>query len=116
MFPPEVELPASKPEPSQNIAEVHPARQRAPDFVKAASALVAGVIKIRVCKPREGTMSIENGERFLRLLKNNPELREQVKKSGPAAFETLSASAGASSTSWEVVVAAIREIEGRKSQ
>ncbi|MBM4202569.1 MAG: hypothetical protein FJ194_00265 [Gammaproteobacteria bacterium] len=61
-------------------------------------------------------MSIENGERFLRLLKNNAQLREQVKKHGPAAFETLSASSGASSTSWEVVVAAIREIETRQRQ
>ncbi len=61
-------------------------------------------------------MSIENGERFLRLLKSKPELREQVKKHGPAAFETISAGAGASSTSWEVVIAALREIEGQKAK
>lgn len=60
-------------------------------------------------------MSIENGERFLRMLKDNAELRQQVKKFGPSAFETLSAGAGASSTSWEVVVAAIREIESKAS-
>lgn len=61
-------------------------------------------------------MSIENGERFLRLLKTSNELREQVKKYGPSAFETISAGVGASSTSWEVVVAAIREIENQKSK
>ena len=61
-------------------------------------------------------MSIENGERFLRLLQDNPQLREEVKKSGPGAFETIAAGAGASSTSWEVVVAAIRQIESRPSR
>jgi hypothetical protein len=58
-------------------------------------------------------MSIENGQRFLRLLNDKPELREQVKRQGAAGFEAVAAAAGASSTSWEVVVAAIREIESR---
>jgi Nif11 domain len=57
-------------------------------------------------------MSIENGQRFLRLLQGSPALREQVKQGGPSGFEALTATAGASSTSWEVVVAAIRAIEG----
>ncbi len=56
-------------------------------------------------------MSIENGERFLRKLRADAQLREQVKAAGPAAFESVSASADASATAWEVVVAAIREIE-----
>lgn len=56
-------------------------------------------------------MSIENGQRFLRLLQEKPELREQVKQAGPIGFEALTSTAGASSTSWEVVVAAIRAIE-----
>lgn len=57
-------------------------------------------------------MSIENGQRFLRLLQGSADLREQVKAGGPSEFEALTATAGASSTSWEVVVAAIRAIEG----
>ncbi len=57
-------------------------------------------------------MSIENGQRFLRLLQGSPALREQVKQGGPNGFEALTATAGASSSSWEVVVAAIRAIEG----
>ncbi len=56
-------------------------------------------------------MSIENGERFLRKLHADATLRDQVKQEGPAAFENISASADASATAWEVVVAAIREIE-----
>ena len=56
-------------------------------------------------------MSIENGERFLRKLRADAELRERVKQEGPVAFENISASADASATAWEVVVAAIREIE-----
>ncbi len=56
-------------------------------------------------------MSIENGQRFLRLLQENAALREQVKQEGPVGFEALTATAGASSTCWEVVVAAIRAIE-----
>jgi len=57
-------------------------------------------------------MSIENGQRFLRLLQDSAALREQVKQEGQGGFEALTATAGASSTSWEVVVAAIRAIEG----
>lgn len=56
-------------------------------------------------------MSIENGERFLRKLRADADLREQVKREGPVAFENVSAAADASATAWEVVVAAIREIE-----
>lgn len=59
-------------------------------------------------------MSIENGERFLRLLTSDVALRERVKQEGPAAFEEISAAAGASATSWEVVIAALREVERRE--
>lgn len=61
-------------------------------------------------------MSIENGQRLLRLLSDNAALRDQVKQQGDAAFEAISASVGASATAWEVVVAAIREIEARAAR
>ena len=57
-------------------------------------------------------MSIENGARFLRRLRNQPSLRAQVREIGDQPFETLSAEAGASCTAAEVVAALAREIEG----
>ncbi|MDH3643279.1 MAG: hypothetical protein OES38_14350 [Gammaproteobacteria bacterium] len=56
-------------------------------------------------------MSIENGERFIRFLKSDPKLREQVKEEGWERFQDVSAEAGASCTTYEVVAALIREIE-----
>jgi hypothetical protein len=56
-------------------------------------------------------MSIENGERFIRLMKSDPELRERVKGEGWKRFGEVSAKAGASCTTYEVVAALIREIE-----
>jgi hypothetical protein len=56
-------------------------------------------------------MSVENGERFIRLLKSDPQLREQVKGEGWERFLEVSAAAGASCTTFEVVAALIREIE-----
>ena len=56
-------------------------------------------------------MSVENGERFIRLLKSNPQLREQVRDEGWEQFQEVSAKAGASCTTFEVVAAMIREIE-----
>jgi hypothetical protein len=56
-------------------------------------------------------MSVENGERFIRLLKSDPNLREQVKEQGWEKFLDVSAKAGASCTTFEVVAALIREIE-----
>ena len=56
-------------------------------------------------------MSVENGERFIRLLKSDPTLREQVKSEGWEQFQEVSARAGASCTTFEVVAAMIREIE-----
>lgn len=56
-------------------------------------------------------MSVENGERFIRLLKSDPELREKVRQEGWEHFLDVSAAAGASCTTFEVVAALIREIE-----
>ena len=56
-------------------------------------------------------MSIENGERFIRLLKADPQLREEVKAEGWERFQEVSAQAGASCTTFEVVAALIRELE-----
>jgi len=56
-------------------------------------------------------MSVENGERFLRLLEADPDLRRKVRESGEAGFLDHSASAGASCTSYEVVSAMIRGME-----
>jgi len=56
-------------------------------------------------------MSVENGERFIRLLKSDPNLRKQVKEQGWEGFLEVSAKAGASCTTYEVVAALIREIE-----
>lgn len=56
-------------------------------------------------------MSVENGERFIRLLKSDPKLRTRVKEVGWENFLEVSAKAGASCTTYEVVAALIREIE-----
>jgi len=56
-------------------------------------------------------MSIENGERFIRFLKSDPKLREKVNEEGWERFQDVSAQAGASCTTYEVVAALIREIE-----
>ncbi len=56
-------------------------------------------------------MSIENGERFIRFLRENPALREQVRAGGNASFEQLSAAAGASCRAYDVVAALVREMD-----
>ncbi len=56
-------------------------------------------------------MSVENGERFIRLLKQDPELRSKVRDLGEQEFLKLSEAANASCTPYEVVSALIREIE-----
>lgn len=56
-------------------------------------------------------MSIENGERFIRFLRENPQLREQVRAGGSARFEQITAEAGASCHAYEVVAALVREID-----
>jgi hypothetical protein len=56
-------------------------------------------------------MSIENGERFIRFLRDDPELRERVRAGGSDRFEELSAQAGASCRAYDVVMALVRELE-----
>jgi hypothetical protein len=56
-------------------------------------------------------MSVENGERFIRLLETDADLRRKVSESGVSAFLDHSASAGASCTPYEVVSAMIRGME-----
>lgn len=60
-------------------------------------------------------MSIENGERFIRFLRENPKLREQVRAGGSARFEEISAGAGASCHAYEVVAALVREIDAQQA-
>ncbi|HEX7035439.1 MAG TPA: hypothetical protein VF210_06670 [Pseudomonadales bacterium] len=60
-------------------------------------------------------MSIENGQRFIRFLRENPKLREQVRDGGSARFEAISAEAGASCHPYEVVAALVREIDAQRS-
>ena len=56
-------------------------------------------------------MSIENGERFIRLLKQDKALREKVREDGESNFLDISAAANASCTPFEVVAAFLRELD-----
>ena len=56
-------------------------------------------------------MSVENAERFVRYLRDNAELRSKVNTAGWESFQDVSAGAGASCTTFEVVAALIREID-----
>ncbi len=56
-------------------------------------------------------MSIENGERFIRFLREDPALREQVRAGGSERFEQVSAEAGASCRAYDVVAALVREMD-----
>ncbi len=56
-------------------------------------------------------MSIENGERFIRFLRENPPLREQVRAGGSERFEQISAEAGASCRAYDLVAALVREMD-----
>jgi hypothetical protein len=56
-------------------------------------------------------MSVENGERFIKLLETDSDLRQKVRESGESAFLDHSASVGASCTPYEVVSAMIRGME-----
>lgn len=56
-------------------------------------------------------MSVQNGERFIRFLRSDEQLREKVKDAGWENFQEVTAEAGASCTTYEVVAALIREIE-----
>ena len=57
-------------------------------------------------------MSIENGERFIRALKADQALRDQVRAEGRDNFTAISAAAGASCDAFDVVAAMLRQIEG----
>ena len=57
-------------------------------------------------------MSIENGERFIRALKADQALRDNVRAEGRDDFTAISAAAGASCDAYDVVAALLREIEG----
>ncbi len=56
-------------------------------------------------------MSVQNGERFIRLLSEDSTLRSRVRQGGEAAFLELSAEAQASCTPYEVVSAMIRQMD-----
>ena len=53
-------------------------------------------------------MSVDNGERFIRLLETDSELRRKVREPGESAFLHHSASVGATCKPCEVVSAMIR--------
>jgi hypothetical protein len=59
-------------------------------------------------------MSIENGARLLRRLRDDGTARERVRAIGNETFEEISADLGASCTAAEVVAALAREIEGER--
>jgi hypothetical protein len=56
-------------------------------------------------------MSVENGERFIRLLRDDADLRKRVRQEGEAAFLALSAESQASCTPFEAVSAMLREMD-----
>jgi len=56
-------------------------------------------------------MSVETGERFIKLLQQDPELRNKLRQDGESAFLDISAEAGASCTPFEVVSAMLRAME-----
>ncbi len=60
-------------------------------------------------------MSIENGERFIRLLNTDPALRERVRAGGRDGFVNAANEAGASCDAYEVVLALLRQIEGSET-
>ena len=60
-------------------------------------------------------MSIENGERFIRALKADQALRDQVRAEGRDDFTAISAAAGASCDAFDVVAALLRQMEGNET-
>jgi hypothetical protein len=65
-------------------------------------------------------MSIENGERFIRLLEQDASLRERTRscvlEAGEGGVEQVSAEAGASCRAYEVVAALVRRMDGPTSE
>jgi hypothetical protein len=60
-------------------------------------------------------MSIENGARFARLLRQDQTLRERLREEGEERFEDISAAAGASCTAFEFVAAMLRDMDAAQS-
>jgi len=58
-------------------------------------------------------MSIENGERFIRMLEADPELREKVRSKGKKKFEKVSAEAGASCSAYDAVAALSKRLDSK---
>ena len=56
-------------------------------------------------------MSIENGERFIRMLEADPELREKVRIKGRKKFKKVTAEAGASCSAYDAVAALSKRID-----
>lgn len=56
-------------------------------------------------------MSIENGARFIRRLREDPALRQKVLSGGSDAFLQASVAAGASASAYDVVAALTKQIE-----
>ena len=56
-------------------------------------------------------MSIENGARFIRKLREDPTLRQRVLNAGDDAFVRVSAAAGASASAYDVVAALTRQLD-----
>jgi hypothetical protein len=56
-------------------------------------------------------MSIENGDRFLRQLESDLELRKKVLSEGREAFEKVSAEAGASCSAYDAVAAFVKRLD-----
>lgn len=54
-------------------------------------------------------MSIENAERFIRFMEKDETLRKRAYDCGPEDFERVTAEAGASCSTYEIVCAIIRQ-------
>ncbi|MEN3974468.1 Nif11-like leader peptide family natural product precursor [Emcibacter sp. SYSU 3D8] len=52
-------------------------------------------------------MSVENADRFIRFIKEDPALIQKVKSAGPENFEKVSAEAGASCSAFDFVCAVL---------
>ncbi len=57
-------------------------------------------------------MSIENGARFLRRMRDDSLLRERILHAGDGGFLQVTADAGASASAYDVVAALARELAG----
>jgi hypothetical protein len=60
-------------------------------------------------------MSIENGARFIRRLRDDKALRERTLDAGADGFLAVTAAAGASASAYDVVAALVREIDAPRA-